>query len=135
MKRQVILTGEPIDEHRCLDERERDASSGAIICFLGTVRDVEGQNTIEALDYEAFEKMAYHQFHLILDHIEATWPIRSVRLIHRTGKVAPGHPSLWIEVMAPHRKEAFAACEKLIDEMKQRVPIWKKPVLKGFKPV
>ena len=52
----------------------------------------------------------------------------SVRLAHRIGRVAAGEPSLWMEVVAPHRAEAFAAAQYLIDEMKRLVPIWKKPV-------
>ena len=60
--------------------------------------------------------------------MEQKWPIESVRLAHRIGPVQAGETSLWVEVVAPHRGEAFAACQFLIDEMKKRVPIWKKPL-------
>jgi molybdopterin synthase catalytic subunit len=70
--------------------------------------------------------MAEHQFHLLFDEMEKRWPIESVRLLHRIGVVKAGEPSLWVEVIAPHRGESFAACQWLIDEMKRVVPIWKK---------
>lgn len=101
---------------------------GAVVRFLGVVRDQEDNASIAALEYEAFQKMAEHQFHLIFDEVEKRWPIHSVRLIHRVGVVKAGEPSLWVEVVAPHRGEAFAACQWLIDEMKRVVPIWKKPI-------
>jgi molybdopterin synthase catalytic subunit len=72
--------------------------------------------------------MAEHQFNLLFDVIGKRWPIESVRLVHRTGVVLVNEPSLWVEMVAPHRGEAFEACQWLIDEMKRTVPIWKKPV-------
>jgi len=92
------------------------------------VRETESDVAITALDYEAFQQMAQHQFHLLFDQMEKRWPIESVRLVHRLGSVKVNEPSLWVEVVAPHRTEAFAACQWLIDEMKRLVPIWKKPV-------
>jgi molybdopterin synthase catalytic subunit len=80
------------------------------------------------LEYESFQRMAEHQFNLLFDEMEKRWPIESVRLVHRLGRVEVSHPSLWVEVVAPHRGEAFAACQWLIDEMKRVVPIWKKAV-------
>lgn len=102
------------------------AESGAAVYFLGVVRGTEDGKMIEAIDYEAFEKMVEHQFSLLFDEIEKRWPIESVRLLHRVGVVKVNEPSLWVEVLAPHRGEAFAACQWLIDEMKRVVPIWKK---------
>jgi molybdopterin synthase catalytic subunit len=65
---------------------------------------------------------------MIFQEIERRWPIESVRLVHRIGIVKVNEPSLWVEMTAPHRGEAFAACQFLIDEMKRVVPIWKNPV-------
>jgi molybdopterin synthase catalytic subunit len=89
---------------------------------------MEGGQNIAAIEYEAFDKMAYHQFELIFQQIEQRWPVESIRLVHRVGRVNVNEPSLWVEVVAPHRAEAFAACQFLIDEMKRTVPIWKKPL-------
>ena len=90
------------------------------------VRGTEEEGAISAIEYEAFGRMVEHQFNLLFDEIEKRWPIESVRLVHRVGVVKVGEPSLWVEIVAPHRGEAFAACQWLIDEMKRVVPIWKK---------
>jgi molybdopterin synthase catalytic subunit len=127
MKRELILTGEPIDEAALLDRRRLSAGMGAVVCFAGVVRDQEEGQPIQAIDYESFQRMAEHQFGLLFDQIERRWPIESVRVVHRLGVVPVNAPSLWVEVIAPHRGEAFAACQHLIDEMKRTVPIWKKP--------
>jgi molybdopterin synthase catalytic subunit len=100
----------------------------------GVVRDSEGEASISAIDYEAFQKMAEHQFGKIFDEIAKRWPVESVRLVHRIGIVKVNEPSLWVELIAPHRGEAFAACQFLIDEMKKSVPIWKRPVSEGRAP-
>lgn len=101
---------------------------GAASYFAGVVRADEQGQPIAAIDYEAFTKMAENQFELIFNEIEKRWPIESVRVVHRIGRVRVNEPSLWVEIIAPHRGEAFAAGEFLIDEMKRTVPIWKKPV-------
>jgi molybdopterin synthase catalytic subunit len=101
---------------------------GAAVYFAGVVRGSEEGATISAIEYEAFHKMVEHQFHLIFDEVERRWPVESIRLAHRIGIVKVGEPSLWVEVIAPHRGEAFATCQFLIDEMKRVVPIWKKPL-------
>ena len=101
---------------------------GAAAYFSGVVRGEEAGAAIQAIEYEAFQRMAEHQFHLLFDQIENKWPVESVRLVHRIGLVPVNEVSLWVEVIAAHRGEAFAACQFLIDEMKRVVPIWKKPV-------
>ncbi len=128
MKRHLTITTQAIDEAALLRERKASDEMGAVIYFLGIVRGSEGEHKISAIEYEAFQKMAEHQFHLLFDTMEKRWPIESVRLVHRVGVVKVNEPSLWVEVVAPHRGEAFAACQWLIDEMKRVVPIWKKPV-------
>ena len=128
MKRELIITDQSMDEARLVASRQLPPNMGAVACFSGVVRGREEGQTIQALDYEAFKPMAEHQFHLLFDQMEKRWPVASVRLVHRLGRVASGEPSLWVEVITPHRGEAFAACQWLIDEMKRVVPIWKKPV-------
>ena len=130
MKRQLTITSEPIDEAALLRKRVMSGEMGAVVYFLGVVRGEEEGKIIEAIEYEAFQKMVEHQFNLLFDQIEKRWPIESVRLVHRIGVVKVNEPSLWVEVVAPHRGEAFAACQWLIDEMKRVVPIWKKPCVK-----
>lgn len=128
MKRQLTLTAQPINEASLIADRRSSPGMGAVVCFSGVVRGQEGDQTITAIDYEAFEAMAAHQFNRLFDEVETRWPVESIRLLHRTGEVRVNEASLWVEVIAPHRGEAFAACQWLIDEMKRVVPIWKRPV-------
>src|SRR5690349_15685695 len=128
MKRRLIIEERPIDEQELSASREMSKGMGAVVYFLGVVRDSEEKQEIQALEYETFQRMAEHQFHLLFDQIEKRWPIESIRVVHRIGLIKVNEPSLWVEVIAPHRGEAFAACQWLIDEMKNVVPIWKKPI-------
>lgn len=128
MRRQLTITPDPIDEAALIAQRQMSAGMGAVLNFLGVVRDCEEDRAIVAIEYEAFQKMVEHQFNLIFDEMAKRWPVESVRLVHRIGVVKVNEPSLWVEIVAPHRGEAFAACQWLIDEMKRVVPIWKRPV-------
>ena len=128
MKQEVILTREPIDEAALVSQRSMSQGMGAAVYFSGVVRGSEGEEVIQAIDYEAFEPMVRRQFDLIFAELQKRWPIEFVRLVHRIGVVRVNEASLWVEIIAPHRGEAFAACQYLIDEMKRVVPIWKKPV-------
>ena len=123
MKRELTLTHNPIIESVPL----MSDGIGAVVTFHGIVRGEENGAPITAIDYESNEEMALHQFGLIFDAVEENWPVEKVRLIHRLGVVPVNEPSLRVEVIAPHRAEAFEACQFLIDEMKKKVTIWKRP--------
>jgi molybdopterin synthase catalytic subunit len=125
LRREFRFTNDKIDESALQKDRLPVDRMGAIVCFLGVVRGEEAGQQIAAIDYEVFTEMANHQFELIFDEIEKRWPVDSIRLVHRAGRVEVGEASLWVEVVAPHREEAFAACQFLISEMKRVVPIWK----------
>ena len=128
MRRELRIGTEPIDEPALVSTRRASSEMGAVVYFTGIVRGSENASPIASLEYESFQKMAEHQFHLLFDEMEKSWPLESVRLVHRVGVIPVNQPSLWVEIVAPHRGEAFAACEWLIDRMKQVVPIWKKAV-------
>ena len=129
MKAELTLSPDPIDEAALAKARSITDGMGAVVTFAGVVRGREGEAAITGIDYESFDDMARRQFELIFAEIEQRWPIESVRLAHRTGIVKVNEPSLWVEVVATHRAKAFYACQFLIDQMKQRVPIWKKPIV------
>src|SRR5689334_14114776 len=131
VRHELTITSDPIDEQGLVARRSMSASMGAAVYFVGVVRREEAGEIISGLEYEAFQKMAEHQFQLLFTEMEKRWPIESVRLVHRVGMVKVNEPSLWVEIVAPHRGESFAACQWLIDEMKEVVPIWKKPVRTG----
>jgi molybdopterin synthase catalytic subunit len=128
MKRFLSITRDPLDEAGLVADRTLSSGMGAAVYFSGVVRGQEGTDAIVALDYSCFIPMAEHQFHRLFDRLAQRGSVESVRLVHRIGRVAVGESSLWIEVVSAHRAEAFAACQWVIDEMKQVVPIWKKPV-------
>ena len=128
MRRSLLISSDPLDEPALIAARRMTDGMGAAVYFSGVVRGSEECQPITAIDYECFRPMAEHQFHQLFDELERRWPVESVRLVHRIGVVKVGEASLWVEVVTPHRGEAFAACQWLIDEMKRVVPIWKKPV-------
>ena len=128
LHRSLTITTSPIDEASLVAQRAMSSGMGAAVYFSGVVRANEEGQTISAIEYEGFLPMAEHQFELIFRELEKRWPIESVRLVHRIGVVKVNEPSLWVEVVAPHRGEAFAAGQFLIDELKRVVPIWKKPL-------
>lgn len=128
MLRSLLISPDPLEESALIAARRMTGGMGAAVYFSGVVRGSEASQPISAIEYECFRPMAEHQFHQLFDELERRWPVESVRLVHRIGVVKVGEPSLWVEVVAPHRGEAFAACQWLIDELKRVVPIWKKPV-------
>jgi molybdopterin synthase catalytic subunit/molybdopterin converting factor small subunit len=101
---------------------------GGIAVFWGVVRDTEDEKQIRALDYTAYREMAEHQLHQLIAAARRKWPIKRVRIVHRLGIIPVGEASLLVRVEAGHRGEAFTAAEFIIDELKQKVPIWKKAV-------
>lgn len=131
MERELQFTRKPLDE-AALARRPAaapTATAGACVRFLGIVRSLEAGTPISALEYTAFDAMAEHQFGRLFDELGRHWPtVASVRVVHRLGIVPVGEASLWMEIAAPHRAEAFAACQWLIDEMKRVVPIWKRAI-------
>ena len=128
MKRELIITEKPIDQAHLIAERRVPPDCGAVVEFLGVVRGLESGQSITALEYEAYRKMAEFQFHKIMDETLERFPISSLQVIHRIGIIKVGEPSLYVCVIAGHRGEAFDAAKYLIDRLKQVVPIWKKAV-------
>jgi molybdopterin synthase catalytic subunit len=129
MKTNLVITQVKIDEYALVEKRTMTAGMGAAVYFMGAVRGMEEGQAISGIDYEVFLGMAEHQFDLIFESVGKRWPVESIRLLHRIGRVEVGEASVWVEVIAPHRAEAFAACQFIIDEMKRSVPIWKKAVV------
>ena len=101
---------------------------GGVVAFWGIVRDEEEGQPIRALEYSAYREMVEHQFHELIAASRKKWPVKRVRVVHRLGTIPVGEASLLVRVEAAHRGEAFAAAQFIIDELKQRVPIWKKAV-------
>jgi molybdopterin synthase catalytic subunit len=124
---EFFLTDALIDETET-NPGVTDGGTGGVVIFRGVVRALEEGRPIVALEYTAHREMAEHQFRLILAEAHRRWPLPRVRVVHRLGVVGAGETSLLVRVEAAHRAEAFAAAQFIIDELKQKVPIWKEAV-------
>lgn len=100
--------------------------AGALASFEGIVRDLNEGRAVVALEYEAFADLAGREGRRIIDEAKEQFPILAAACIHRVGRLEIGDTAIRVEVSAPHRQEAFAACAFIVDEVKARVPIWKK---------
>ena len=102
-------------------------NAGAIADFWGVVRELEGNRRIDGIEYEAHEAMAEHQLKQIAVAAAEKFELRKVMVHHRIGFVRAGEASLFLRVAAPHRAAAFEASKWIVDELKKKVPIWKRP--------
>ena len=105
-----------------------DSDSGGVIDFWGRVRGIEDGREIEGIHYEVHRAMAEHQMNLLAENAKADFPLTGLVLRHRIGFVRTGEASLFLRVASRHRTAAFAASQRLIAELKEKVPIWKRPV-------
>jgi molybdopterin synthase catalytic subunit len=121
----VRLTRDAIDYYR-LTESVRGGHYGAVVTFLGTVRDLTGQRVTTSLDYEAYPEMAERKMAEIEADTRTRWPVGEIVLEHRLGHLEVGDISVAVAVSCPHRAQAFEACRYAIDRLKELVPIWKK---------
>jgi molybdopterin synthase catalytic subunit len=103
-----------------------DLKAGAVVDFWGVVRQLEDGRKIEGIDYEAHATMAEHQMKLIANAAAEKFQLRRVMLHHRIGFVRAGEASLFLRVRATHRGAAFDASKWIVDELKKKVPIWKR---------
>ena len=127
---EVLLTTEPLPGRVTAIAMEPDGDAGAIVDFWGVVRKLEEGKEIEGIDYEAHTTMAKHQLQLVLESASEEFQLKQVIAHHRIGFVAAGETSLFLRVKAPHRAAAFAASKWMVDELKNKVPIWKRPRFK-----
>jgi len=125
-----LLSDEPLSLDRVVDEVRSD-EAGAIATFTGTTRVHSRERTVTHLDYEAYEGMAERVMAEIADGLQARYELCAVAIHHRIGRVGIGETSVVIAVSAAHRQAALAACKDAIDELKERVPLWKKEVYEG----
>jgi molybdopterin synthase catalytic subunit len=125
-----LLSDEPLSLDRVVDEVRSD-EAGAIATFTGTTRVHSRGRTVTHLDYEAYEGMAEKTMAEIAESLEQRYELTAVAIHHRIGRVGIGETSVMIAVSAPHRQAALAACKDAIDELKERVPLWKKEVYAG----
>lgn len=101
-------------------------SVGAITTFTGTVRNLNLGDQVGGLFLEHYPGMTEKALQAIVDEAQQRWTLQAVKLIHRIGQLHPGDQIVFVGVTSAHRKEAFAACEFIMDYVKTRAPFWKK---------
>jgi molybdopterin synthase catalytic subunit len=122
----AYLTSDPINLEPLLDSVQSPARGG-VASFLGTVRDHHGGRAVLWLDYSAYVPMAEAEIARIVAEAESRWDV-GVAVQHRLGRLEIGNVAVAIAVASGHRDEAFVACRYVIEELKRRVPIWKREV-------
>lgn len=126
----IEVTAEPLDPQRAVELVRRD-DAGAVVVFLGVVRDHNLGRRVLYLEYDAYPEMARRVMRELAEEAMGRWPIVDVAVLHRIGHLEVGETSLLVAVSSPHRAEAFDAAHWLVDRLKERAPIWKKEVFEG----
>lgn len=121
----IYLTRDEID-YAALTEAVRSERCGAVVLFLGTVREMTAGRQTVALDYEAYPEMAQAKMEELAAETRQKWPVEKLAVAHRLGRLELGDVSVAVAVSTPHRRQAFEAGQHLIDRLKEIVPIWKK---------
>lgn len=119
-----LISRDPIDLGRLIATVE-GAAHGAVATFTGLVRDHHEGRSVSGLEYSAYEGMAEREMQAILGEAEARWPVR-LAACHRLGALEIGEVAVAVAAGGAHRTEAFEACRYAIEEIKRRVPIWKR---------
>src|SRR2546421_2236274 len=120
---EILLTESPL----AMPRRGDGGDAGAMVEFWGLVRRLEDRGESGGIEYEAHSEMAEHQLKRIAQRAADKFGLKFVAIHHRIGFVAVGEPSLVVAVATPHRSEGFRAAQWIVDELKKKVPIWKKP--------
>lgn len=115
---------EPIDLSSLLETE--DLNTGSVVTFEGIVRKTESSKELLHLFYEAEKELAENELNKILEEAFTKFTLIDALAVHRVGIVKPGELSLLVSVSSSHRKEGFEACRYIVEEIKTRLPIWKK---------
>ncbi len=124
------ITDDPIDVEILAGELSHPAG-GAFVEFEGRVRNNNEGESVSALDYQAYKPLAETEGNKIIQEAIEKFGLLRCRCVHRIGHLEIGGIAVWVGVVAGHRAEAFAGCRYVIDEVKNRVPIWKKEQLES----
>ncbi len=120
---EIFLTEAPLEA----SPQNHHGDAGATVDFWGVVRRLEDGREIKGIDYEANREMAEHQLRQIAEQAVEKFRLQLVIIHHRIRFIAVGEPSLFVRVTSLHREEAFRASQWIVNELKRKVPIWKKP--------
>ncbi|MCU7804803.1 MAG: molybdopterin synthase catalytic subunit MoaE [Candidatus Thiodiazotropha sp. (ex Lucinoma borealis)] len=118
---------EPFDPNHEVDLlRDNDPSIGAVVTFIGLMRDINEGDKVSRLFLEHYPGMTERALQEIVDDANSRWELQHCRVVHRVGDLRPTDPIVLVAVASLHRKEAFMACEFIIDYLKTKAPFWKK---------
>jgi molybdopterin synthase catalytic subunit len=124
---EVRIQTEDFDLSREMAQlRAGNAKVGAIVNFVGTVRDLNEGASVAEMELEHYPGMTEQSIQAIIDQAKQRWPIDGALVIHRVGPLMPMDQIVLVAVTSPHRGEAFSACEFIIDYLKTEAPFWKK---------
>ena len=131
---KVEVRQQPFDPWRELDAYQRSSltragSYGATAVFVGTMRDLNEGEMVQAMTLEHYEGMTENHLNRIAEEAMRRWPIDDALIIHRVGDLKPGDPIVLVAAWSAHRAAAFEACRFLIEDLKSRAPFWKKEEL------
>lgn len=121
----LTLTNDPINGEALRRECALH-TAGALVIFEGVVRNFSNSRQVMRIEYEAKTALANAEYELIVQEAARRYPVLWTRGVHRIGLVPAGETAIWLGVACGHRAEAFDACRFMIDEIKKRLPIWKK---------
>ncbi|MBJ7288007.1 molybdenum cofactor biosynthesis protein MoaE [Williamsia sp.] len=124
---RAVITEDPLDvgEHRTAVEAASDGAAGAVVDFVGAVRNHDGGRDVGALHYTAHPSAGEVIARVVADVAESSDGVRAVAVSHRVGDLEIGDAALVVSVAADHRGAAFATCARMVDEVKDALPVWK----------
>ncbi len=120
---------EPLAALKDHQDRLQPGSFGATATFVGTMRDFNEGDDVQAMTLEHYPGMTESQLQLIIDDASNQWPLQDVLLVHRVGDIRPGDPIVLVACWSAHRAAAFDACRFLMEALKSRAPFWKRETL------
>ena len=129
---EIRIVRDVISPELVVSKVRRDAY-GAVVTFVGTVRDYSQEKRVLHINYEADEELAQEKIRQIAQEIKTRWQLENMAIYHRIGRVKVGEIALAIALASPHRQEAFAACQYAVDRLNQIVPISKEEVYENGK--
>ena len=119
----ILITTDDISN---IENKLNHNCCGAYLTFKGVVRNHHKGRAVDHIVYECYQTMAYKEFKTIISEATKKWDVHNCHLFHRIGKLLVGEVSLVIHINSPHRAESFEAMQYIINQLKKRVPIWKK---------
>lgn len=114
-----------------IDLSAKGSEIGAIVSFVGLVRDINEGDQVFQMELEHYPGMTENSIQAIVEEARQRWQLTAVRVVHRVGKLLPGDQIVYVGVASLHRGESFAACEFIMDYLKTRAPFWKKETVEG----